>query len=116
MGPWMEPFAGDPRGKEVRRFEHAGSGSTERGLVQGRSGQGRPAAQAGTGQGTVRGRHQAPTGVGGLGLIDEYEFVVHPRIVGHGPTVFADLSKPIDLKLVSRLELGSGWWRCGMSR
>jgi dihydrofolate reductase len=43
-----------------------------------------------------------------LGLIDEYELVVHPRIAGHGPTLFAGLSKPIDLKLVNRLELGSG--------
>ncbi len=43
-----------------------------------------------------------------LGLIDEYEFVIHPRIVGHGPTLFAGLSKLLDLKLVSRLELGSG--------
>jgi riboflavin biosynthesis pyrimidine reductase len=43
-----------------------------------------------------------------LGLIDEYELVVHPRLAGHGPTLFTGLSKPIDLKLVSRLELGSG--------
>jgi dihydrofolate reductase len=43
-----------------------------------------------------------------LGLIDEYELVVHPRLAGHGPTLFAGLSKRIDLKLVSRLELGSG--------
>src|ERR1700752_1859282 len=43
-----------------------------------------------------------------LGLIDEYEFVVHPRLAGHGPTLFAGLSKPIDLKLGGRLELGSG--------
>jgi dihydrofolate reductase len=43
-----------------------------------------------------------------LDLIDEYEFVVHPRLVGHGPTLFAGLSKPVDLKLVSRLEFGSG--------
>ncbi|MBI5536492.1 MAG: dihydrofolate reductase family protein [Deltaproteobacteria bacterium] len=43
-----------------------------------------------------------------LGLIDEYELVVHPRLAGHGPTLFAGLSKPVDLKLVSRLELGSG--------
>ena len=43
-----------------------------------------------------------------LGLIDEYEFVVHPRLAGHGPTLFAGLSKPLDLKLVSRLEFGSG--------
>jgi dihydrofolate reductase len=43
-----------------------------------------------------------------LGLIDEYEFVVHPRVVGHGPTLFAGLSQCVDLKLVSRLEFGSG--------
>jgi dihydrofolate reductase len=44
----------------------------------------------------------------GLRLIDEYEFVVHPRLAGHGPTLFAGLSKHVDLKLVSRLEFGSG--------
>jgi riboflavin biosynthesis pyrimidine reductase len=43
-----------------------------------------------------------------LGLIDEYEFFVQPRLMGHGPTLFAGLSKHIDLKLVSRLEFGSG--------
>ena len=43
-----------------------------------------------------------------MALIDEYEFVVHPRLAGHGPTLFAGLSKPADLKLVSRQELGSG--------
>jgi dihydrofolate reductase len=43
-----------------------------------------------------------------LKLIDEYEFIVHPRLTGHGPTLFAGLSEPVDLKLVSRLELNSG--------
>jgi dihydrofolate reductase len=43
-----------------------------------------------------------------LGLIDEYEFIVHPRLSGHGPTLFAGLSKSVDLKLVGRVELGSG--------
>jgi dihydrofolate reductase len=43
-----------------------------------------------------------------LGLIDEYEFVVYPRIAGHGPTLFAGLSKYVDLKLVSREPLGAG--------
>jgi dihydrofolate reductase len=43
-----------------------------------------------------------------LGLIDEYEFVVHPRLAGHGPTLFAGLSKYVDLKLVGQLEFGSG--------
>ena len=49
-----------------------------------------------------------PLALAELGLIDEYEFIVHPRLAGHGPTLFAGLSKPLDLKLVSRLELGSG--------
>src|SRR5919202_240938 len=44
----------------------------------------------------------------GKGLFDEYEFVVHPRIAGHGPTPFAGLSTYVDLQLVSRLEFGSG--------
>jgi dihydrofolate reductase len=43
-----------------------------------------------------------------LGLIDEYERVVQPRLAGHGPTLFAGLSKHVDLKLVNRLELSSG--------
>jgi dihydrofolate reductase len=43
-----------------------------------------------------------------LGLIDEYEFMVQPRLAGHGPTLFAGLSKHVDLKLVSRMEFGSG--------
>jgi hypothetical protein len=50
------------------------------------------------------------------GLIDEYELVAQPRLAGHGPTLFAGLSKPLDLRLVSRLEFGSGLWRFGMSR
>jgi dihydrofolate reductase len=49
-----------------------------------------------------------PMALAELGLIDEYEFVVHPRVAGHGPTLFAGLSKLVDLKLVDRFELGSG--------
>jgi dihydrofolate reductase len=51
---------------------------------------------------------QLPLALAELGLIDEYEFVVHPRLAGHGPTLFAGLSKYVDLKLVSRLEFASG--------
>ncbi|HEY0874449.1 MAG TPA: dihydrofolate reductase family protein [Vicinamibacterales bacterium] len=43
-----------------------------------------------------------------LRLIDEYEFIVHPRLAGHGPTLFAGLSKHVDLKLMNRVELPSG--------
>jgi hypothetical protein len=46
--------------------------------------------------------------IGGDG-IREYEFVVQLRLAGHGPTLFAGLSKRIDLRLVSGLGLyGSG--------
>ena len=60
------------------------------------------------GKGLFVGGVTLPLALAELGLIDEYEFVVHPRIAGHGPTLFAGLSKPIDLKLASRLELRSG--------
>ena len=60
------------------------------------------------GKGLFVGVVKLPLALAELGLIDEYEFVVHPRIAGHGPTLFAGLSKLIDLRLVSREELGSG--------
>jgi dihydrofolate reductase len=43
-----------------------------------------------------------------LGLIDEYDLVVHPIVAGHGPTLFAGLSKPLELRLVSQVALASG--------
>ena len=60
------------------------------------------------GKGIVTGGLTLPLALAELGLIDEYEFVVHPRIIGHGPTLFAGLSKHVDLKLVGRREFGSG--------
>jgi dihydrofolate reductase len=60
------------------------------------------------GKGLFVGGVKLPQALAELGLIDEYEFVVHPRLAGHGPTLFAGLSKHVDLKLVSRLEFGSG--------
>jgi dihydrofolate reductase len=60
------------------------------------------------GNGLLVGGVNLPLALAELGLIDEYELVVHPRLAGHGPTLFAGLSKRIDLKLVSRQELGSG--------
>jgi dihydrofolate reductase len=60
------------------------------------------------GKGLLVGGVKLPLALAELGLIDAYEFVVHPRLAGHGPTLFAGLSKHVDLKLVSRLEFGSG--------
>ena len=60
------------------------------------------------GKGLLAGGVRLPLALAELGLIDEYEFVVQPKLAGHGPTLFAGLSKHIDLKLVRRLEFGSG--------
>jgi dihydrofolate reductase len=60
------------------------------------------------GTGLFVGGVKLPLALAELGLIDEYEFVVQPRLVGHGPTLFAGLSRTVDLKLVGRLELSSG--------
>jgi dihydrofolate reductase len=60
------------------------------------------------GGGLLVGGLKLPLALAELGLIDEYEFVVHPRIAGHGPTLFAGLSRYVDLKLVGRREFTSG--------
>lgn len=60
------------------------------------------------GRGLFTGGLQLPLALAELGLIDEYEFIVHPRIAGHGPTLFAGLSKLCDLQLMSRHEFRSG--------
>ncbi len=60
------------------------------------------------GKGLGVGGVKLPLALAELGLIDEYEFVVHPRLAGHGPTPFAGLTKYLELKLVDRLEFSSG--------
>src|SRR5678815_1813960 len=77
-------------------------------LLRGDLGQAVQQLKRAPGKGLFVGGVKLPQALAELGLIDEYEFVVHPRIAGHGPTLFAGLSKRLDLKLVSRLELGSG--------
>ncbi len=58
--------------------------------------------------GLLTGGVQLPLALAELGLIDEYEIIVHPRIAGRGPALFAGLAQPVDLTLVSSVELGSG--------
>ena len=60
------------------------------------------------GKGLMTGGVKLPQALAEMGLIDQYEFVVHPRLVGHGPTIFAGISKYVDLELVSRVEFSSG--------
>lgn len=77
-------------------------------LVRGDLGEAVRQLKQAPGKGLFAGGVQLALALTELGLIDEYEFIVHPRLAGYGPTLFAGLSKPVDLKLISRVELNSG--------
>ena len=110
MADWMEPFARTIDGAkkyvvsttlnrvdwnaELVRGDHLGKAVQQ--------------LKRESGKGLFVGGVKLPLALAELGLIDEYEFVVQPRLVGHGPTLFAGLSQHVDLKLVSRLEFRSG--------
>jgi dihydrofolate reductase len=109
MADWMEPFA---RTIDAAK-KYVVSSTLDRvdwnaELVRGDLGKAVQQLKRESGKGLFVGGVTLPLALAELGLIDEYEFVVHPRLAGHGPTLFAGLSKHIDLKLVSRLEFGSG--------
>jgi dihydrofolate reductase len=106
---WMEPFA---RTIDAAK-KYVVSSTLDRvdwnaELVRGDLGKAVEQLKRESGKGLFVGGVKLPQALAELGLIDEYEFVVHPRLAGHGPTLFAGLSKPIDLRLVSELKLGSG--------
>jgi len=106
---WMEPFARTINAAK----KYVVSSTLERvdwnaELVRGDLGQAVEQLKQESGKGLLVGGVKLPQALAELGLIDEYEFVVQPRLAGHGPTLFAGLSKRIDLKLVSRLEFASG--------
>ena len=109
MAEWMEPFARTiDAAKKYVVSSTLERGRLERGARARRSGKAVEQLKRESGKGLFVGGVTLPLALAELGLIDEYEFVVHPRLAGHGPTLFAGLSKPLDLKLVSRLEFGSG--------
>lgn len=109
MEPWMEPFALtiDAAKKYVvsRTLERVDWNAE---LVRGDLGDGVRRLKQEPGNGLLVGGVTLPLALAELGLIDEYEFVVQPRLAGHGPTLFSGLSAPIDLRLVSRQEYASG--------
>jgi dihydrofolate reductase len=106
---WMEPFAETINAAKKyvvsSTLEHVDWNAE---LVRADLGKAVQQLKRESGRGLLVGGVKLPLALTELGLIDEYEFVVHPRLAGHGPTLFEGLSRHVDLKLVSRLELGSG--------
>jgi dihydrofolate reductase len=107
--PWTEPFA---RTIDAAK-KYVVSSTLDRvdwnaELVHGNVGETVRQLKLESGKGLLVGGVTLPLALAELGLIDEYEFVVQPRLAGHGPTLFPGLSKYVDLKLLSRLEFGSG--------
>ena len=106
---WMEPFA---RTIDAAK-KYVVSTTLDRvdwnaELVRGDLGTAVQQLKLESGKGLFVGGVKLPLALAELGLIDEYEFIVHPRLAGHGPTLFAGLSRYVDLKFISRLEFGSG--------
>jgi dihydrofolate reductase len=109
MPDWTEPFA---RTIDAAK-KYVVSSTLERvdwnaELIRADLGQAVQQLKQEPGKGLFTGGVTLPLALAELGLIDEYEFVIHPRLAGHGPTLFAGLSKYVDLKLVDRREFGSG--------
>lgn len=109
MQPWMEPFA---RTIDAAK-KYVVSSTLDRvdwnaELVRGDLGKAVQQLKRESGHGLFVAGVKLALALTELGLIDEYEFIVHPRLAGHGPPLFAGLSKHVDLKLLSRLELSSG--------
>jgi dihydrofolate reductase len=109
MEPWMEPFARTiDAAKKYVVSSTLDQVDWNAELVRGDLGEAVQQLKRESGKGLFVGGVKLALALTELGLIDEYEFVVQPRLAGHGPTLFAGLSKQVDLKLVSQLESGSG--------
>jgi dihydrofolate reductase len=109
MQPWMMGFAKDidPAKKYLvsRTVKEVGWNTT---LLSGDLETEVRALKAQPGKPLLTGGIDLALQLAELGLIDEYDFVVQPRIAGRGPTVFAGLSKVVELKLLDRKEFPSG--------
>ncbi len=109
MGEWEVPFA-----ETIDRAKKYVVSTTLRGvdwnaeLVRGDVGRAVQRLKQEPGEGLWVGGVTLPTALADLGLIDEYEFLVHPVLAGHGPTLLAGLRERIQLELVDRQEFRSG--------
>jgi dihydrofolate reductase len=109
MAPWMMPFAGKIHAaKKYVVSSTLAQVDWNAELLRGDLATAVRQLKQQPGKGLYVGGVKLPQALAELGLIDEYEFIVHPRLAGHGPTLFAGLSKHVDLELVGRKEFKSG--------
>ena len=76
------------RGSATVKCDSWGRGREARGLVRGDLGKAVQQLKRESGKGLFVAGVKLPQALAQLGLIDEYEFVVHPRLVGYGPALF----------------------------
>jgi dihydrofolate reductase len=109
MADWMIPFAQtiDAAKKYVvsSTLEEVDWNAE---LVQGDLGEAVRQLKQEPGEGVFVGGLTLPLALANLGLIDEYEFLVHPVLAGHGPRLLDGLTERLELKLVGRQEFQSG--------
>lgn len=109
MAEWMVPFA-----RTIDAARKCVVSSTleqvdwNAELVRGDLGEAVRRLKAQPGNGLLTGGVTLPLALAELGLIDEYQFVVHPAVAGHGPHLLAGLSRRVDLRLVDRQEFSGG--------
>jgi dihydrofolate reductase len=58
--------------------------------------------------GLLVGSPELSTALQRLGLVDEYRFVIHPVVAGHGPYLFPGLKPSLHLRFVAMTRLKSG--------
>jgi len=106
---WTRPFAETiDRARKVVVSSTLASVDWNSELLVGDLGDAVRALKATPGRGIYVGGVALPTALAELGLIDEYEFIVHPRVIGGGRRLLEGLGAPLDLRLVGRTEFRSG--------
>jgi dihydrofolate reductase len=107
--PWMIPFAETiDQAKKYVVSSTLGEVGWNSELIEGDLGTAVTELKEQPGDGLQVGGVTLPLALADLGLIDEYEFVVHPTVAGHGPTLLAGLRNQLDLELVDRTTFDSG--------
>lgn len=109
MDPWEVPFAETIDGARehvVSRTLDAVDWNAE--LLQGDLEPAVRRLKESPGNGLWVGGVTLPVALAGLGLIDEFTFVVQPVLAGHGPYMLAGMRERLELEPVSRRDFASG--------